>query len=194
MKQEADIYRMVAPEHLCPWGIKALDLLKRNRFDVQDHHLESMEANERYKEEQNVDETPQIFIEGERLGGYDQLREHLDLQSRLYRKARSQMRLRGRRQQRPTRIHLPYREPDDDGNGHLDDGASRIAGFHLLWEAMSLGEVAPQSRSRWAASREFLDKLGIPNLALQHERRRSPPCVEGRSSHDADLPWAAGDS
>lgn len=79
MKKKADIYRMVTPDHLCPWGIKALDLLKRKGFDVTDHHLESMEANQQYKEDNDVDETPQLFIEGERLGGYDELREHLGL-------------------------------------------------------------------------------------------------------------------
>jgi glutaredoxin/uncharacterized membrane protein YphA (DoxX/SURF4 family) len=79
MKKKADIYRMVTPDHLCPWGIKALDLLKRNGFEVNDHHLETMDANQQYKEDNDVDETPQIFIEGERLGGYDDLREHLGL-------------------------------------------------------------------------------------------------------------------
>lgn len=77
MKKKATIYRMVAPDHLCPWGIKALDLLKRSGHQVEDHHLESMEANKAYKEQHGVDETPQIFIEGKHLGGYDQLREHL---------------------------------------------------------------------------------------------------------------------
>ena len=70
---------MVTPDHLCPWGIKALDLLRRKGFEVSDHHLETMEANQQYKEDNGVDETPQIFIEGERLGGYDELREHLGL-------------------------------------------------------------------------------------------------------------------
>lgn len=79
MKKKADIHRMVTSDHLCPWGIKALDLLKRNGFEVTDHHIDSMEANKRYKEENDVDETPQIFIEGKRLGGYDELREHLGL-------------------------------------------------------------------------------------------------------------------
>jgi glutaredoxin/uncharacterized membrane protein YphA (DoxX/SURF4 family) len=70
---------MVTPDHLCPWGIKALDLLKRNNFEVTDHHLETMDANKKYKDENGVDETPQIFVEGERIGGYDDLREHLGL-------------------------------------------------------------------------------------------------------------------
>ena len=72
---------MVTPKHLCPWGIKAYDLLKRNGYEVDDRHLGSKEANNAYKEEKGYDETPQIFIEEERIGGYDALREHLGLGS-----------------------------------------------------------------------------------------------------------------
>jgi glutaredoxin/uncharacterized membrane protein YphA (DoxX/SURF4 family) len=79
MRKKADIYRMVPPDHLCPWGIKTLDLLKRHGFEVTDHHLESMEASQQYKEANDVDETPQIFVEGEHIGGYDDLRDYLGL-------------------------------------------------------------------------------------------------------------------
>lgn len=79
MKKKASIYRMVTPDHLCPWGIKALDLLRRKGFQIEDHHLESMEANKAYKESNGVSETPQVFIEDQRIGGYDELREHLGL-------------------------------------------------------------------------------------------------------------------
>ncbi len=79
MSKQAAIYRMVTPDHLCPWGIKSKDLLKRNGYEVEDHHLETKEEAENYKEENGYDETPQIFIEGENIGGYDQLREHLGL-------------------------------------------------------------------------------------------------------------------
>jgi len=68
---------MVAPDHLCPWGIKARDLLRRAGYEVDDRHLASHEENEAYKEEHGVGETPQVFIGGERIGGYDDLREHL---------------------------------------------------------------------------------------------------------------------
>ncbi|MCB1231905.1 MAG: glutaredoxin [Verrucomicrobiae bacterium] len=77
MSQHATIYRMVTPDHLCPWGIKAKDLLKRAGFEIEDHRLESMNANAAYKKEHGYDETPQIFIEGEHVGGYDALRERL---------------------------------------------------------------------------------------------------------------------
>lgn len=79
MKKPAKIYRMVTPDHLCPWGVKSLDLLKRHGYAPEDHHLESKEANKAYKEEHGFEETPQIWIEGEHIGGYDQLREFLDL-------------------------------------------------------------------------------------------------------------------
>ncbi len=77
MSKKATVYRMVTPDHLCPWGIKAYDLLKRSGYEIEDHHLESKEANIAYKEENGFSETPQIYIEGEHLGGYDELREHL---------------------------------------------------------------------------------------------------------------------
>lgn len=77
MGKTAEIYRMVTPDHLCPWGVKAIDLLRRGGFEVEDHHLESMEANKTYKEENGYDETPQVKINGEHIGGYDDLREHL---------------------------------------------------------------------------------------------------------------------
>ena len=64
MKSKATIYRMVTPNHLCPWGIKALDLLRRNGFDATDKHLDSMDANRAYKEKNDCDDTPQVFIDG----------------------------------------------------------------------------------------------------------------------------------
>ncbi len=79
MKKQAMLFRMVTPKHLCPWGVKALDLLKRHGFEVDDRHLKTQAENEAYKRENGFDETPQIFIAGKHLGGYDQLREHLGL-------------------------------------------------------------------------------------------------------------------
>lgn len=77
MSKRATIYRMVTPDHLCPWGIKAKDLLSRSGYEIEDRHLETMDANENFKKENGYDETPQIFVEGKHLGTYDDLREHL---------------------------------------------------------------------------------------------------------------------
>lgn len=72
----ASLYRMVMPDHLCPYGFKAKDLLERRGFTVEDHHLKTPAETEAFKKEHGVDTTPQAFIGGERIGGYDDLREH----------------------------------------------------------------------------------------------------------------------
>jgi len=68
---------MVMEDHVCPYGLKAKDLLEREGYEVVDHRLESRDATDAFKARHEVDTTPQIFIAGERIGGYDKLREHL---------------------------------------------------------------------------------------------------------------------
>jgi len=75
--RKAELYRMVMPEHTCPWGLKALDLLKREGFEVEDHHLTSREETDIFKARHQVETTPQTFIDGKRVGGYDDLRGYL---------------------------------------------------------------------------------------------------------------------
>lgn len=77
--KEAIIYRMVMPHHICPYGLKALDLLKRKGFAVEDRWLTTREETDAFKAKHNVQTTPQIFIRGERIGGHDDLRRHLGL-------------------------------------------------------------------------------------------------------------------
>ena len=74
---KAELYRMVMAEHTCPYGLKALDLLDREGFDVADHHLTTRAETDSFKAEHGVKTTPQIFIDGQRIGGYDDLRVHL---------------------------------------------------------------------------------------------------------------------
>ncbi|WVM91431.1 glutaredoxin [Halopseudomonas pachastrellae] len=62
--------------HLCPFGLKSLDLLKREGFRVDDRHLTSREETDAFKREHDVDTTPQTFIDGQRIGGYDELRRY----------------------------------------------------------------------------------------------------------------------
>jgi glutaredoxin len=77
MSTTAVLYRMVMPDHICPYGLKAKDLLRRSGYAVEDHHLGSREETDAFKAEHGVATTPQIFIEGERIGGYDDLRRRL---------------------------------------------------------------------------------------------------------------------
>lgn len=77
--KSATIYRMVMPNHVCPYGLKALDLLKRKGFSVEDRWLTTREETDALKAKHNVQTTPQIFIGGERIGGHDDLRRYLGL-------------------------------------------------------------------------------------------------------------------
>ncbi len=72
-RKTASLYRMVMDEHLCPFGLKSKDLLRRKGFTVEDHHLTSREEIDAFKAKHDVKTTPQTFIDGERIGGYEDL-------------------------------------------------------------------------------------------------------------------------
>lgn len=71
--KRAELHRMATAEHTCPYGLKALDLLKREGYEVDDHLLRNREEIDAFKAQHHVDTTPQIFIDGRRIGGYDAL-------------------------------------------------------------------------------------------------------------------------
>ena len=73
----AVLYRMVTPEHTCPFGVKAKELLSSNGYEVEEHVLSTRAETDAFKTEHGVDTTPQIFIEDQRVGGYDELRGFL---------------------------------------------------------------------------------------------------------------------
>ena len=75
--KKAVLYRMVMPNHICPYGLKAKHLLKSAGYEVEDHHLATREETDAFKAEHDVATTPQIFIGGERIGGHDDLRRFL---------------------------------------------------------------------------------------------------------------------
>lgn len=76
----AILYRMVMPDHLCPFGLKSKDLLERHSYTVEDHHLETRDETEAFMKEHGVETTPQTFISGERIGGHDDLRGYFGQQ------------------------------------------------------------------------------------------------------------------
>ena len=77
--QTATLHRMVMSDHMCPHGLKALDLLKRKGYEVEDNHLSSRAEIDAFKTKMDVKTTPQIMIDGQRVGGYDDLRTFLGL-------------------------------------------------------------------------------------------------------------------
>lgn len=78
--RHAELYRMVMEDHVCPFGLKSKDLLQRRGFTVDDHWLRTREETDAFQREHDVDTTPQVFIGGERIGGYDDLRRHFGQQ------------------------------------------------------------------------------------------------------------------
>jgi glutaredoxin len=76
-RPKAILYRMVMPEHVCPYGLKTKDILRRHGFDVEDHWLKSRAETDAFKAHHKVETTPQTFIDGVRIGGYNEVRAHL---------------------------------------------------------------------------------------------------------------------
>ncbi|MDB5688642.1 MAG: glutaredoxin [Sphingomonas bacterium] len=75
--RSATLYRMVLPEHTCPFGVRAKQMLEQEGFQVDDRILRSREEVDAFQEEQGVATTPQVFIDGERIGGSDDLEQYL---------------------------------------------------------------------------------------------------------------------
>ncbi|NJN23019.1 MAG: glutaredoxin [Leptolyngbya sp. RL_3_1] len=69
------LYRMSSPEHECPWGLRAVKLLKDNAVEFEDHKLTSQTEIDAFKAQHEVTTTPQIFFGNERIGGYNDLAE-----------------------------------------------------------------------------------------------------------------------
>ncbi len=74
MAKSAQLYRMATDEHICPFGLKSKDLLERQGFEVNDHLLTSRAQTDAFKQQHDVETTPQTFIDDKRIGGYDELR------------------------------------------------------------------------------------------------------------------------
>lgn len=76
--KQALLHRMVTPEHICPWGVKSLELLKRTGYQVEDHQLTTRSEVDAFMQDEGVQTTPQTYIGGQRIGGYDELVVFLD--------------------------------------------------------------------------------------------------------------------
>lgn len=77
--RSADLHRMVMEKHVCPYGLLSKHLLEQRGYTVRDHHLVTREQTDAFKAEHGVKTTPQTFIDGHRIGGYDDLRRHFGL-------------------------------------------------------------------------------------------------------------------
>lgn len=69
--KHAVLYRMVTSEHTCPYGLKTKHLLSKQGYIIEDNKLTTREEINAFKKENGVETTPQTFINGTRVGGYE---------------------------------------------------------------------------------------------------------------------------
>ena len=71
--RQAVLYRMILPDHTCPFGVRAKALLDDRGYQIDDRILGSREEVDAFEAEHDVATTPQVFIEDRRIGGCDDL-------------------------------------------------------------------------------------------------------------------------
>ena len=73
----AILYRMVLPDHTCPYGIRAKQMLEEAGYEVEDRQLRSRDEVDAFQDANGVATTPQIFIGDDWLDGSDELERYL---------------------------------------------------------------------------------------------------------------------
>ena len=73
----AILYRMVLPDHTCPYGVRAKQMLEEAGYQVEDRLLRSREEVDAFQDANGVVTTPQVFIGEERVGGSEDLELYL---------------------------------------------------------------------------------------------------------------------
>jgi glutaredoxin len=77
MSKQATLYRMVLPDHTCPFGVRAKSLLDEHGYEVDEHILSSREEVDAFKSERGLSTTPLVIIDDEPIGGSDDLAAYL---------------------------------------------------------------------------------------------------------------------
>lgn len=57
----------------CPFGKKAANLLKEENIKFEEHIFKDKQAEKDFKEKHEVNTTPQIFMDNQKIGGYSEL-------------------------------------------------------------------------------------------------------------------------
>ena len=76
--RKAVLYRMKLPDHECPYGLLARRMLEDSGIPFEDKLLTSRDEVDAFQAEQGVDTTPQVFIEGKRIGGSEELAQYFE--------------------------------------------------------------------------------------------------------------------
>lgn len=72
---------MSTPEHECPWGRRAVELLITQQIAFQDVQFSTQDAIIAFKTQHNVATMPQIFVGEQRIGGYTELAAYLNVEA-----------------------------------------------------------------------------------------------------------------
>lgn len=72
------LYRMKLPDHECPYGLLARRMLEDAGIDFDDRLLTSRDEVDAFLAEHDVETTPQVFIDGKRIGGSEDLAAYLE--------------------------------------------------------------------------------------------------------------------
>ncbi len=72
------LYRMKLPDHECPYGLRAKQMLEDAGIAFEDRLLTSREEVDGFESEYGVETTPQLFVNGERIGGSEELASYLE--------------------------------------------------------------------------------------------------------------------
>lgn len=75
--RKATLYRMILPDHTCPYGVRAKQVLEEAGFEVDDRILASREEVDEFERQHGVTTTPLVFIDGEKIGGSEDLQRYL---------------------------------------------------------------------------------------------------------------------
>ena len=73
----ATLTRMVLPDHECPFGVRAKAMLKQAGFEIDEQILASRDEVGAFKAEHGIATTPLIEIDGETIGGSNDLEAYL---------------------------------------------------------------------------------------------------------------------
>jgi glutaredoxin len=69
---------MKLPDHECPYGLRAKQMLEESGIDFEDRLLTSREEVDEFMADLDVDTTPQVFIDGQRIGGSEERASYLE--------------------------------------------------------------------------------------------------------------------
>ena len=77
MSTKAELYRMVLPDHECPYGVRAKQMLEDAGVEFEEHILSTREEVDAFKMKHQVATTPQFFVDGKRIGGSEDVEAYL---------------------------------------------------------------------------------------------------------------------